>query len=151
MEKMRELRDAYLDTWSKYLIETVNSESYAKASGAALNSYLNVAAPLKEPTEQALLRTLGQLHIPTSVDFAGLAGRITNIEMQLDNADAKLDRIEKLLTAMQPSTATKPPRPRTRAASKSAAQTKSPRRVGRAAKRASIAKPVLHSARKGKK
>ena len=102
METMRELRDAYLDTWSKYLIETVNSESYAKASGAALNSYLNVAAPLKEPTEQALLRTLEQLHIPTSVDFAGLAGRITNIEMQLDNADAKLDRIEKLLRAMPP-------------------------------------------------
>jgi hypothetical protein len=145
MEKMRELRDTYLETWSKYLIETVNSESYAKASGAALNSYLNVAAPLKEPTEQALLRTLEQLHIPTSVDFAGLAGRITNIEMQLDNADAKLDRIEKLLTAMQPSIVAKPAKSRTRAASKTAAQTKSPRRAGRAAK------PGLHSARKGKK
>ena len=58
MEKLRELRDAYLDTWSKYLIETVNSDSYAQASGAALNSYLNVAAPLKEPVEQALLRPL---------------------------------------------------------------------------------------------
>jgi hypothetical protein len=151
MEKMRELRDTYLETWSKYLIETVNSESYAKASGAALNSYLNVAAPLKEPTEQALLRTLGQLQIPTSVDFAGLAGRITNIEMQLDNADAKLDRIEKLLTAMHSSTAAKPATSRIQAAGKTAAQTKSPRRAGRAAKRASIAKPVLLSARKGKK
>jgi hypothetical protein len=151
MEKMRELRDTYLETWSKYLIETVNSENYAKASGAALNNYLNVAAPLKEPTEQALLRTLEQLHIPTSVDFAGLAGRITNIEMQLDNADAKLDRIEKLLTAMQPSVAAKAAKSRTRAAGKTAAQTKVPRRAGRAAKRATTAKPGLHSARIGKK
>lgn len=135
METMRELRDAYLDTWSKYLIETVNSESYAKASGAALNSYLNVAAPLKEPTEQALLRTLEQLHIPSSVDFAGLAGRITNIEMQLDNADAKLDRIEKLLRAMPPH----------------AAKGNSPGRVSRAATRASTARTAKRSVRTGKK
>ena len=150
MEKLRELRDAYLDTWSKYLIETVNSDSYAQASGAALNSYLNVAAPLKEPVEQALLRTLEQLHIPTSADFAGLAGRITNIEMQLDNADAKLDRIEKLLTAKPPQTAAEPAKARPQPV-KTAAQTKSPRHAGRAATRASTAKPVLRSARKGKK
>jgi hypothetical protein len=147
METMRELRDAYLDTWSKYLIETVNSESYAKASGAALNSYLNVAAPLKEPTEQALLRTLEQLHIPTSVDFAGLAGRITNIEMQLDNADAKLDRIEKLLRAMPPQAV----QPSTRAAGKAAAPAKSPGRSNRAATRAATAKAAKSSVRKGKK
>jgi hypothetical protein len=150
MDKMRELRDAYLDTWSKYLIETVNTEAYAQASGAALNSYLNVAAPLKEPMEQALLRTLEQLHIPTSSDFASLAGRMTNIEMQLDNADAKLDRIEKLLTAMQSQAATESAESRRPVASKTTAQTKSPRRAGRAATRISTAKPVLHSARKRK-
>ena len=148
IEKMRELRDTCLDTWSKYLIEIVNTEAYAQASGAALNSYLNAAAPLKEPAEQALLRTLEQLHIPTSSDFAGLAGRITNIEMQLDNADAKLDRIEKLLTAMQSRDAAEPAKSRGPAAGKAAAQTKSPRRAGRAATRVSAAKPVLHSARK---
>jgi hypothetical protein len=151
MEKMRELRDAYLDTWSKYLIETVNTDAYAQASGAALNSYLNVAAPLKEPMEQALLRTLEQLHIPTSSDFAGLAGRITNIEMQLDNADAKLDRIEKLLTAIQSQAATAPAKSRTPAAGKTAAPTESPRRASRAATRVSTAKTVLHSGRKRKK
>jgi hypothetical protein len=97
MERMRELRDAYLETWSKHLIETVNSETYAAASGAALNSYLNAAAPFMEPMTQAMLRTLQQLHMPTSADFAGLAGRFTNVEMQLDNLDAKLDRLEKML------------------------------------------------------
>jgi hypothetical protein len=150
MEKMRELRDAYLDTWSKYLIETVNTDAYAQASGAALNSYLNVAAPLKEPMEQALLRTLEQLHIPTSSDFAGLAGRMTNIEMQLDNADAKLDRIEKLLTAMRFQAATEPAKSRTPAGGKTAAPTKSPHRASRAATRVSTAKPVLHSGKRKK-
>ena len=99
VEQMTELRDTYLQTWSKYLIEEVNSESYAQASGAALSSYLDAAAPFKEPAEQAMLKTLQQLHMPTSADFAGLAGRFTNLEMQLDNMDAKLDRLEKLLIA----------------------------------------------------
>jgi hypothetical protein len=151
MEKMRELRDAYLDTWSKYLIETVNTEAYAQASGAALNSYLNVAAPLKEPMEQALLRTLEQLHIPTSSDFAGVAGRMTNIEMQLDTADAKLDRIEKLLTAMQLQAVTGPAESRSPAAGRTAAQPKRSRRAVGAATRVSKAKPALHSTRKRKK
>ncbi len=104
MEKFRELRDAYLEIWSKNLRETVNTEGYAQASGAALDTYLNASAPYKEAAEQAMLRTLQQLNMPTSVDFAGLAGRFTNIEMQLDSMDAKLDRIEKQLSRPQPVT-----------------------------------------------
>jgi hypothetical protein len=107
-EKFRELRDAYLDIWSKNLIETVNSEGYAKASGAALDGILAVAAPFKEPTEQAMLKTLQQLNMPTSVDFAGLAGRFTNVELLLDNLDAKLDRIEKLLAGLKTATSEEP-------------------------------------------
>jgi hypothetical protein len=101
MEQFRELRDAYLDIWSKNLTEAVNTEGYAQASGAALDSYLTVAAPFKEPTEQAMLKLLQQLNMPTSADFASLAGRFTNIEMLLDNLDAKQDRIENLLTGLK--------------------------------------------------
>lgn len=107
-EQFREMRDAYLAIWSKSLIETVNSESYAKASGAALNGLLAVAAPLKEPTEQMMLKTLQQLNMPTSADFAVLAGRFTNIELLLDNLDAKLDRIETLLSGLKTTTSEKP-------------------------------------------
>jgi len=109
MEKMRELRDAYLEVWSKHLIETVNSDSYAEASGAMLNSYLNAAAPFKEPLTEAMLRTLEQLHMPSSADFASLAGRFTNIELQIDNLDAKLDRIEKILAGSPPGQARRRP------------------------------------------
>lgn len=101
-ETLREMRDAYLEIWSKNLIETVNSEGYAKASGMALDSILAVAAPFKEPTEQAMLKMLQQLNMPTSADFASLAGRFTNVELLLDNLDAKLDRIEKLVVTMPP-------------------------------------------------
>jgi hypothetical protein len=104
MEQFREMRDTYLDIWSKSSIETVNGEDYAKLSGAMLDSYLTFAAPLKEPVEQAMLKTLQQLNMPTSADIVGLSGRLTNIEMNMDNMDAKLDRIEKLLSGLEATT-----------------------------------------------
>src|SRR5260370_381277 len=97
MEPFRELRDAYLDLWSKSMVEAVNTEGYAQASGAMLDSYLTLSAPYRETFEKTILPTLQQLGLPTSADFAGLAGRLTNIEMRLDDLDAKLDRMEKLI------------------------------------------------------
>jgi hypothetical protein len=148
MEKMRELRDAYLETWSKHLIETVNSEGYAEASGATLNSYLNASGPFKEPTAQAMLRTLQQLHMPSSADFAGLAGRFTNVEMQLDNIDAKLDRMEKLLAGV----AAAPVKQASSEPAEAVAHVAAPRAARKPAqKKATAAKAVRSKARKGKK
>ncbi len=36
--------------------------------------------------------------MPSRADFVGLAERVTNVEIRLDDMDAKLDRIEKVLT-----------------------------------------------------
>jgi tetrahydromethanopterin S-methyltransferase subunit G len=101
METFREMRNAYLDLWSKNMIELVNSEGYAQASGAMLDNYLSATAPFRETFEKTMSQTLQQFGLPTSADFAGLAGRLTNIEMRLDDMDAKLDRIEKLIVPPQ--------------------------------------------------
>ena len=175
MEKFRELRDAYLEIWSKNYIEAVNTEGYAQASGAALDSYLSASAPFKEAAEQAMLRTLQQLNMPTSVDFASLAGRFTNLEMQLDDMGAKLDRIEKLLYRAQPATPSEtkkttsaaktasvqqpkntsvpaPKQSRTpRAGSKTAPTKQAAPRVRATSRRTPTAKPVRRKARKGTK
>jgi len=45
-----------------------------------------------------MLHVLEQLSMPSRADFVSLADRVTNIEMRLDDMDAKLDRIVKLLT-----------------------------------------------------
>jgi tetrahydromethanopterin S-methyltransferase subunit G len=101
MEPFREMRDAYLDIWSKSMVEAVNTEGYAQASGAMLDSYLTLTAPYRETFEKSTLQTLQQLGLPTSADFAGLAGRLTNIEMRLDDMEAKLDRMEKLIVSAE--------------------------------------------------
>jgi uncharacterized protein YpuA (DUF1002 family) len=94
MAPWREMRDAYLDVWSKTMVETVNSEAYAKATGGMLDAYLSVSAPFRGAVEKAMLQALQQLSMPTRADIIALAERMTNVEMRLDDMDAKLDRIQ---------------------------------------------------------
>jgi hypothetical protein len=98
MNAFRDMRDSYLDAWAKAMVETVNTEVYAKTSGQMLDSYLSASSPFREAVEKTMLRVLEQLSMPSRADFIALAERTTNIEMRLDDMDAKLDRIEQLLT-----------------------------------------------------
>ncbi|HYN14291.1 MAG TPA: hypothetical protein VES66_00705, partial [Terriglobales bacterium] len=83
----------------------VNTEAYAKATGTMLDAYLAVSSPFREAVEKAMLQALQQLSMPSRADFIGLAERLTNVEMRLDDMDAKLDRIEGLFS--KPPTATR--------------------------------------------
>ncbi len=93
----REMRDSYMDAWAKTMVDAVNSEAYAKVSGMMLNTYLSNASPFREAVEKVMLQALQQFSMPSRADFVSLADRTVNIEMRLDDMDAKLDRIEKLL------------------------------------------------------
>ena len=103
VESLREVRDKYLDSWAKVLIDVVNTDAYARASGAMLETCLSMSAPFRAAVEKAMLQTLQQLSLPSRNDFVGLAQRVSNVELKLDDVDAKLDRIEKLFA--QPATA----------------------------------------------
>lgn len=90
-EAWRGMRDAGMDAWAKAMVEAVNTDAYAKASGAMLDAYLTGSAPFREMLEKTMIRALEQLSMPTRADFVSLADRLTNIEMRLDDMDAKLD------------------------------------------------------------
>src|SRR3984893_1167872 len=94
-EQFRSMRDTYLDGMAKVMVEAVNTEAYAQASGAMLENSLTISAPFREAIEKSMLQVLQQLSMPSRQDFTTLADRFTNLEMRLDDMDAKLDRIEK--------------------------------------------------------
>jgi hypothetical protein len=133
MEPWRGMRDAYLDAWAKTMVDMVNSEAYSQATGVMLDTYLTASAPFREAVEKAMLKTLEQLAMPTRNDVISIAERMTNIEMRLDDLDAKIDA----LLARSAQTA-KPP------ASASASVSAAPRHVVKKAARSK-------TARKGKK
>ena len=124
MEPWRGVRDVYLDAWAKTMVEMVNSEAYAQATGSMLDSYLTVSAPFRETVEKAMLKTLEQLAMPSRADIVSIAGRMTNIEMRLDDLDAKLDDLQKLVA--QAGAASHPQRSRPTSAAKKRTQPKRP-------------------------
>lgn len=97
MEPWREVRDVYMNAWGKTMVDMVNTEAYAQATGAMLDTYLTVSAPFREVLEKAMLKTLEQLAMPSRADVVAIAERMTNIEMRLDDLDAKLDNIQRLI------------------------------------------------------
>ena len=106
MAAFRELRDTYLNAWSKTMVDSVNTEAYAKASGQMLDAYLSVSSPFREIMEKTMLQALQQLSMPSRADVISLAERLTNVEMKLDDIDAKLDKLTEL--RMQPAAVAPP-------------------------------------------
>ena len=87
----RSMRDAGMDSWSKIMIQVVNSDAYAQASSAMLDAWMTSSAPFRKVVESTMTQTLTQLNMPTRSDITGLAERLTHIELRLDDLDAKLD------------------------------------------------------------
>jgi len=90
-EAWRQVRDASLEAWAKTMTEAVNSDAYAKASGAMLDGALTASIPFRQMLEKAMLQALEQLSMPSRADIISLAERLTHIEMRLDDLDAKID------------------------------------------------------------
>src|ERR1035437_5268578 len=110
-EQFRSMRDAYLDGMAKVMVDAVNTEAYAQATGDMLENSLTISAPFREAMEKSMLQVLQQLSMPSRQDFAALADRFTNLEMRLVDMDAKLDRIEKQTHAVKPVATDEPAKP----------------------------------------
>ena len=94
----RTTQNASLDAWSKTMVELVNTEAYAEATGRLLDTYLAASVPLRKAVEQAMTQVLGQINMPTRAEVLSIAERMTNIEMRLDDLDARFDEIQRALT-----------------------------------------------------
>ncbi|MEX2186658.1 MAG: hypothetical protein WD875_07690 [Pirellulales bacterium] len=87
----KNMRDTGMGAWSKMMIDMVGTESYAKAQGEILDAWLSNSAPFRKVMESATTQTLANLNMPSRDDITRLAERLTNIEMKLDDLDAKID------------------------------------------------------------
>jgi len=94
----KQFRDASLDAYAKMMVELVNTEAYAEASGAMLDAWLSSSAPFRQVMEHVMTQTLAQLKLASRDEIHSVAQRLTNVELRLDDLDAKLDM---LLRAIQ--------------------------------------------------
>ena len=64
-------------------------------SATMLDTWLTTSAPFRKAIESTMTQALTQLNMPTRSDVTSLAERLTNIEMRLDDLDAKLDETQR--------------------------------------------------------
>ncbi|MCA9247693.1 MAG: hypothetical protein KDA42_11270 [Planctomycetales bacterium] len=87
----KDVRNAGMDAMAKTMVELVNTDAYAEATGAMLDAWLTSSGPFRKTLEQSMTQTLANLNLPTRDEVTRLAERMTNLEMRLDDIDAKLD------------------------------------------------------------
>ena len=87
----KSMRDSNMDAWSKIFIQLVNTDAYADATGKVLDAWLSTSAPFRKALETAMTQVLSKLQMPSRADVISLAQRLTNIEMRLDDIEAKLN------------------------------------------------------------
>jgi uncharacterized protein YpuA (DUF1002 family) len=85
------MRDSGMDAWSKTMIQLVNTDAYAQATGTMLDAWLTTSAPFRKAIEATTTRVLTSFNMPTRADVISLAERLTNIELRLDDLEAKLE------------------------------------------------------------
>jgi hypothetical protein len=91
----KQSQQAMLDSWSKAMTEAVNTDAYAETTGRMLDTYLTAAAPLRKVIEQTMTQLLNQLGLPSRAEVVSIAERMTNIELRLDDLDARLDTLHR--------------------------------------------------------
>ena len=101
----RTTQNASLEAWSKAMVELVNTEAYAEATGRLLDTYLAASVPMRRAVEQAMTQVLGQINMPSRAEVLSIAERMTNIEMRLDDLDARFDDLQRTLTLIAANTA----------------------------------------------
>ncbi len=90
---LKTMRDANLDSWSKMMVELVNSDAYAESTGAMLDAWLTSSGPFRKVMETSMAQVMAQLNLPSRDDVNRIAERLTNIEMRLDDLEAQLDEV----------------------------------------------------------
>jgi len=91
IEMMKGMRDANMDAWAKMMTSMVNTDAYSGASADMLNAWLSTSGPFRKTLETVITQTMTALNLATGDDFIRMGERFTNIEMRLDDMEAKLD------------------------------------------------------------
>ena len=90
---LKGMRDATMENWAKLMTGVVNTDAYAGATGAMLETTLNAAGPFRDLVEKTMSQSLANLNMPSREDIIRLAEQLTHIEMRLDDMEAKLDAL----------------------------------------------------------
>jgi hypothetical protein len=89
--------DSFAKSWSEALSEAVSSKAFADSMAQQLEGNLEAMGLLRRQVGEIMEQYLQQMSLPTRKEVLSLAERLTQIEMRLDDVDARTEEILDLL------------------------------------------------------
>lgn len=99
--QMVQFYDDWTKTWAGAASEMVSNKNFADSMAQQLESTLSTAQLMRRQMSAIMEQSLQQMNLPTRQQVVSLAERMTNVEMRLDDMEAKLDEVLDLLKAKQ--------------------------------------------------
>jgi len=99
-ESLKKMQGIWLDGWSKMLGEGVQTPEYGKMMGQWMETWMSTGGSVRQQLEQTTEHYLEQMSLPSRKELSSVAKRITNLEMKLDDLDAKMDQVVAYIGAM---------------------------------------------------
>jgi hypothetical protein len=91
------IRDISVDTWSKMIVDLLNTKTYAKTTSMMLNSYLLFSLPSQQILEKLIIHALAKAQTPTRKDINKLAEELLSVDTKIDNLSDELKLLRELL------------------------------------------------------
>ena len=95
--QMVQFYDDWTKTWAGAASEMASSKSFADSMSQQLESSLSATQLMRRQMGELMEQWLGQAALPTRKQVLSISERMTNIEMRLDDMEAKLDETLDLL------------------------------------------------------
>ena len=91
--QMFKFYDNFQKSWSDIMSETVSSKSFAESMGTQLESTLDTMTLFRRQFGDMMEGYLQQMSLPTRKEVISIAKRMTQLEMAVDDLNAKMDEL----------------------------------------------------------
>lgn len=91
--QMVDFYDDWIKAWANTMSKTASSPKFVDSMSQQLEGGLEFWSLVRGQMNQAMEQMLAQMKLPTQSEVLGLAERLTNIEMRLDDIEHKLDQL----------------------------------------------------------
>ena len=96
-----QMSDLMMKSWADVLSQTVTSPTFAQSMGEQMQGFLEGTKLVRQQMKTAMEQSMQQMNLPSREQIVSLAERLTNVEMRVDDIEAKVDESLDLLKAIQ--------------------------------------------------